>query len=55
MDTNIVKQLSEKEILLIEGGSWLSDGICWLAGVMFSTPGYMAVNDAAAHQIMGFK
>ena len=55
MEMNIIKQLSEDETLLIEGGSWFSDAICWCAGVGFATPGYMASKGVAAHAIMAFK
>jgi len=49
------QELSKKELFSIEGGSMLSDAICWLAGAMFACPGWMAMNGAAGHEVMGFK
>ena len=50
-----LETLNKTELLLIEGGSKLSDAVCWLLGAMFACPAYMALNGAAAHEIMGSK
>lgn len=46
-------ELDELTLLKERGGSILSDAVCWCFGGFFMTPGKMAVNGAAGHEIMG--
>lgn len=48
-------ELDEKALFEVQGGSAISDAVCWLLGAMFITPGKMAVDGAAGHEIMGSK
>lgn len=43
-----LEEIDFVELQSINGGSWLSDAICWVAGAMFMTPGKMAVDGYAA-------
>lgn len=52
MDILELQELNDSELKLIEGGSKLSDAICNFFGWMFETPGIMATNGAAGHEIM---
>lgn len=55
MDKIYFIELEEKQLIETDGGSPLSDAICYFFGMMFATPGKMATNGAAGHEIMGFK
>ena len=46
-------ELDEKTLLEEWGGSAISDAVCWFFGALFMTPGKMAVDGAAGHEIMG--
>ncbi|MBZ4651366.1 MAG: hypothetical protein PWQ17_799 [Anaerophaga sp.] len=48
-------ELDEKALLEERGGSALSDAVSWFLGALFITPGKMAVDGAAGHEIMGSK
>lgn len=50
-----MRQLSVKEQGQVQGGSPLLGRIGYLLGLMFTTPGRMAVDGAAPHEILGFK
>ena len=45
-------ELDEKTLLDVLGGSTLSDAVCWFFGALFITPGKMAVDGAAGHEVM---
>ena len=48
-------ELNGDELHEIDGGSELSEALCWLFGAMFICPGVMARSGAAGHEIMGTK
>lgn len=54
-DLELFLELDEKALLEVNGGSTLSEWICWLAGVMVFCPTSMAEKGVAGHEIMGSK
>ena len=47
--------LTEIELFSIEGGSGLSDAVCFILGLMFYAPYVMSEKGAAVHEILGSK
>jgi hypothetical protein len=52
---NELQELTSLEVEETVGGSPLSYWVCYYVGKMVSSPGVMALDGAAGHEIMGFK